>query len=164
MRVSLIVAMAKNRVIGVGNRLPWSLPEDLKHFRATTLGHTVIMGRKTFESIGRALPGRKNSVISRGMPVENLPEGIHLFRSLSEALKEAESHQETEAFIIGGAQLYREAIPRVQRIYLTRIDQEFPGDAFMPEWDESRFHQIKHEERQLPFPHAYLILDLKKME
>lgn len=125
-----IVAMAKNRAIGKDNRLPWHFPEDLQHFKRRTTGSTVIMGRKTYESIGKPLPNRENFVLSRtqsGSPQEHLK----FFSSLDDAL---DAVQTEDAYIIGGADLYRQTMQLdIDGIYLTRIDKEYAGDAFYPE-------------------------------
>jgi dihydrofolate reductase len=113
--ISLIAAMAGNRTIGRDNALPWRLPEDLRHFKATTLGKPVIMGRKTWESLGRPLPGRRNVVVSRNPDYR--PEGGELTGSLAEAI--AATADADEVFVIGGAELYRQALPSAQRLYLT---------------------------------------------
>ncbi len=125
-RVSIIVAMAKNRVIGANNALPWHLSADLKRFKALTMGHHIIMGRKTFESIGRPLPGRTMLVVSRNPAF--LAAGATVVSSLPAAL--AASSGDDEVFIIGGEQIYREALPIADRIYMTAIDAEFDGDCF----------------------------------
>lgn len=135
--LSLIAAMAKNRVIGRDNALPWRLPEDLRHFKATTLGKPVIMGRKTWESLGRPLPGRRNLVVSRN--ADYRAAGGEVFASLAAAL--AACCDEPECFVIGGAELYRQALPLAQRIHLTEIGEDFAGDASFPElpadaWEE----------------------------
>ncbi len=139
-----IVAMARNRVIGKDNRLPWSFPEDLKHFKKITMGGTVIMGRRTHESIGRALPGRENFVLSRSK--RSTGEGVRFFGSLDEAI---DSVVTQDAFIIGGAEVYKESIDRVDGIHLTCIDAEFEGDAFFPEippcFKEKSRHLLKEE-------------------
>ncbi|ATB28190.1 dihydrofolate reductase [Melittangium boletus] len=133
MTLCAIVAMASNRCIGRDNALPWRLPEDLKRFKRLTLGHTLIMGRKTYESIGRPLPGRRTLVVThqRGWAV---PEGVHVAHSLDEALEQAGGG---EVFIAGGAQLYAQAMERVRRLYLTRIERAYEGDTFFPEVDLS---------------------------
>lgn len=133
MMLSLIVAMAENRVIGANNRLPWHLPADLKHFRALTMGHPIIMGRKTFDSIGRVLPGRRNIVVTRNP--EYKVEGLEIAHSLEGALELCGS--ESEAFIIGGAHLYEAALPHVQRIYLTLVHTVVEGDVLFPALDPS---------------------------
>ncbi len=127
-----VVAMADNRVIGKENRLPWHFPADLKHFKQLTMGMTVIMGRKTFESIGKPLPGRRNFVLSRSKnPETALPNGsLKFFDSLDEALKHVET---PDAFIIGGADLYRQTMDRVDGIWLTRIEGNYEGDTFYPD-------------------------------
>lgn len=136
--LSMIAAMAKNRVIGRDNTLPWHLPEDLRHFKATTLGKPVIMGRKTWESLGRPLPGRRNIVVSRNPAYA--PAGGELFPSLEAAL--AACGDEPECFVIGGAELYRQALPLARKIHLTEIDTEIEGDAHFPviaaeDWQEA---------------------------
>jgi dihydrofolate reductase len=128
-RVVLVAAMAHNRVIGHEGGMPWHLPADLKHFKAVTLGHPVIMGRRTFESIGRPLPGRTNIVISRGRP--DLPEGVALAGSFEEALQGVASET---AMVIGGGEIYRQALPHADRLELTLIDADISGDTQFPEW------------------------------
>ncbi len=133
--ISLIAAMDRNRAIGKGNALPWHLPDDLKHFKHITLGKPVVMGRKTFESLGcRPLPGRRNIVVSRnGFAAE----GAEVFASLEEALAAAQAEAE-EVMVIGGAQIYQQALPRADRVYLTRVETEVEGaDAWFPELDDS---------------------------
>ena len=137
-----IVAMAKNRAIGKDNKLPWHFPADLKHFKRRTTGSTVIMGRKTYESIGKPLPNRENFVLSRSpQPAQ---EHLRFFTSLDEALKNVKTEN---AFIIGGADLFQQTIERVDGIYLTRIDADYEGDAFYPEIPES-FEEIEIERLQ----------------
>ncbi|MCF8495993.1 MAG: dihydrofolate reductase [Alphaproteobacteria bacterium] len=132
-RLSLIVAMAKNRIIGGENRLLWHIPEDLKRFKALTMGKPVIMGRRTFESIveqlGKPLPGRPNIVVSRS---GYKAEGASVFPDLEQAIAHGETLTEGEIFIIGGAQIYAQALPLATRIYLTEIDRDYEGDAFFP--------------------------------
>ncbi len=131
MKVYHVAAMAKNRVIGKDNKLPWHFPEDLKFFKQLTTGHTIIMGRKTYESIGRPLPNRTNFVLSRN--AQNYP-GVQTFQSLDESLREVKTEK---VFIIGGAELYKQTIDKADGIYLTRIDREYAGDAFYPEIPDS---------------------------
>jgi dihydrofolate reductase len=140
MRLSAIVAMAANRCIGKDNALPWRLPADLKRFKQLTLGHTLILGRKTYESIGRPLPGRTMLVVTRQR--DYAPEGVQVAHSLEEALELARGD---EAFIAGGAELYRQAMDRVERLYLTRIDRDYEGDTFFPEVDLSRWRLVSEE-------------------
>jgi len=125
MILSLIVAASRNNVIGAGGKLPWHLSADLKHFKKLTLGHPVLMGRKTFESIGKPLPGRTNIVITRQKEYQAC--GATVVHSLEEALRVCE--KEPEVFVIGGAEIYKEALPQADRIYLTRINQNFEGDT-----------------------------------
>ncbi len=139
---SLISAVAKNRVIGINNTLPWRLPEDLQHFKRLTLGHHIIMGRKTFESLGRPLPGRTSVVISRDAAYA-LPEGCLLAGSIAEALSLC--GDDPEVFCIGGAQLYAQALPLADRLYLTEIDADFEGDAWFPEFDRGLWHETARE-------------------
>ncbi|MDR1351237.1 MAG: dihydrofolate reductase [Zoogloeaceae bacterium] len=141
--LTLIAAVARNRVIGRHNRLPWRLPEDLRHFRAVTRDHPVIMGRKTWESLPaafRPLPERANIVVSR-QPDYPLPAGVHRARSLEDAL----ALTQTEAFLIGGAQLYALALPAAHRLLLTEIDQEIDGDAWFPDFDLNEWQETKRE-------------------
>lgn len=137
-RISVIAALAKNRVIGIENRLPWRLPEDLAHFKALTLGHPILMGRKTFESLGRPLPGRTNIVITRNAHYQ--PEGCLVADSIPAAL--ALCGDADEAFFIGGAELYAQAIPLADRLYLTEVDIEAAGDAWFPEYDTHAFREV----------------------
>lgn len=131
MRIAMIAAMANNRVIGKDNKMPWHLPEDLKHFKAMTLGKPVVMGRKTFESIGRPLPGRHNIVISR--QADLVIEGVTSVTSF-DAVKQAAGECE-ELVIMGGGQLYRELLPQADILYLTQINLDVEGDTYFPEWD-----------------------------
>jgi dihydrofolate reductase len=139
--VSVIAALAKNRVIGVENRLPWRLPEDLAHFKALTLGHPILMGRKTFESLGRPLPGRRNIVITRNPDYR--PEGAVVAQSIAAAL--ALCADADEVFFIGGADLYAQAIPLADRLYLTEVDVEAKGDAWFPDYDRSAFREVARD-------------------
>ena len=129
--ISLIVAHDKNRVIGYENGMPWHLPGDLKYFKEMTIGKPVIMGRKTFESIGRPLPGRRNIVITRNKDYH--AEGIETVASLDEAL--ALTHGAEEQMIIGGEQIFTMALPLADKLYITLIDHEFTGDTFFPAYD-----------------------------
>ena len=152
--LSMIAAVARNRVIGGDNKLLWHLPEDMRHFRETTRGKPVIMGRKTWESLPdsfRPLPGRHNIVISRNSAYQAA--GATLAGSLEEAIGKAGAN--SEAFVIGGAELYRQALPLATRLYLTEIDQDFAGDAFFPEvmpqdWQETS-RQVQQGTSSPPF-------------
>ncbi|OGJ60384.1 dihydrofolate reductase [Candidatus Peribacteria bacterium RIFCSPLOWO2_01_FULL_51_18] len=143
MVISLIVAADENNVIGGGNKLLWYLPEDMKHFRKLTLGHTMIMGRKTFESIGHPLPGRRNIVVSR--KAQSIP-GAETVGSLDEAFKKAEADKSAEVFVIGGGQIYSQALSEAERIYITRVHSEFAGDIFFPGISEKEWIEISREE------------------
>lgn len=131
MRLSLIVAAADNGVIGRDNDLPWRLPRDLKRFKSLTMGHHLILGRKTFESIGRPLPGRTMVVLTRGGTA--LPESVIAAGSLAEAIDVASAEGDEEAFVAGGEQIYRLALPHADRIYLTRVHCRIEGDAYFPD-------------------------------
>lgn len=134
--ISLIAAIGKNRELGKENSLLWNIPEDMKHFRDTTRGHAVVMGRKTFESIGRPLPNRTNIIVSRDKNYK-VPEDCLRAESIEEAIKIASEHESTEVFIIGGAQIYALALPYADKLYLTIVDKEFPdADAFFPDYPE----------------------------
>ena len=134
MRVSIIAAVAANGVIGRDNHLPWRLSADLKRFRELTMGHTIVMGRKTWDSIGRALPGRRSIVITRKSDWRPDAEGVLVAHSLDEAIDLA--RDDTELFIIGGAEIYQQALRRADRLYLTRILAEVAGDVRFPDIDE----------------------------
>ena len=147
MKLSVMVAMAANRVIGHENRLPWHLPADLKHFKATTLGKPVLMGRKTWESIGRPLPGRTNIVITR--KTDWNAAGVKVVHSLDDALTLAEDialiDGATELMVIGGAEIYQAALPRAQRLYFTEVHAEVEGDAVLPPIDWSDWKEVSRE-------------------
>lgn len=164
MLISIIAAVGKNRVIGHKNTLPWHLPADFAHFRELTLGKPIVMGQKTFESIGKPLPGRKNIVISDNQNFN--PEGVTVTRSLEEAEKAAELFyapevfpngpeapralraQEPEVMICGGALIYKQFLPRADKMYLTLIHAEFGGDAYFPEWNPDEWQEISRKDHQ----------------
>lgn len=139
--ISLIVAMAKNRIIGKDNQMPWHLPADLGHFKTVTLGKPIIMGRKTYESIGRPLPGRKNIVMSRDKDYKL--EGCETVTSLEEAIKLVEDVE--EIMIIGGGFLYTECIPQADKLYLTFIDLDVEGDTQFPQFEHLSLTELKRE-------------------
>lgn len=160
MKVSMIAAVARNGVIGVDNRLPWHLPADLRHFRRLTMGHVLIMGRKTFEAAG-PLDGRRILVLSR-RPRE-LPQGVELVRSLDEGLRVAQEEGEEEVFVAGGAEVYRLALPHADTIYLTRVEADFEGDTCFPELDPQRW-QVRERrdcgpDERNPWPYSFLTLE-----
>jgi len=151
MMISLIVAMDKNRTIGKQNQLPWHLPADLRHFKTITMGKPIVMGRKTYDSIGKPLPGRRNIVISRQ---KNLVlEGCDVFSSLEAAIDALRS--EDEIMIIGGATIFTEALPLAQKMYLTLIDTEVDGDTFFPAWDEETWREIANEVHEADEKNSY---------
>jgi dihydrofolate reductase len=151
MVINLIVAMAKNRVIGIDNKMPWHLPADFAWFKKTTLGHPVIMGRKTFESIGKPLPGRRNIVVSRNP--EWRADGCEVFDSLDAAL--ASVPVAAQAFVIGGASLYESALQKTDRIYLTEVDATPDGDTFFPALDRSQWREFSREHRDADEKNAF---------
>ncbi|OGN29313.1 MAG: hypothetical protein A3A33_03805 [Candidatus Yanofskybacteria bacterium RIFCSPLOWO2_01_FULL_49_25] len=161
MLLSLIAAFGNNRAIGEKNTLPWSMPADLKRFREVTSGHPIIMGRKTYESIGRPLPKRLNIVVTRDQSLA-LP-GCTVAHSLDEAL--ATMGTAEEAFVIGGGQLFAEALPRADRMYLTFINATFPGDVFFPEYDTAQWREISREDHvadaENPHPYSFVTLERK---
>ncbi|HEY3325564.1 MAG TPA: dihydrofolate reductase [Novimethylophilus sp.] len=140
-QLSVIAALARNRVIGRGNALPWHLPEDLRHFKALTMGHPIVMGRKTYESLGRLLPGRTTVIVSRNR--DYAVPGALVVESLQQALETCRNEQ--EIFIVGGAELYKEAMPMADRLYLTEIDAEFEGDAYFPEFARTRWREVSRQ-------------------
>ena len=140
-RVYLVAAVAANGVIGSGGRLPWQLPEDLRHFKRLTLGHPVIMGRRTWESLGKPLPGRDNIVVT-GQPGYDAA-GAAVARSLEGAL--ALCAGEPVAFVIGGSRLFAESLPLAAGLVLTEIHRDFPGDTWFPEYDRSKWRETQRE-------------------
>ena len=155
MILSIIVACTENNVIGRDNDMPWHLPADLKHFKSLTTGNPIIMGRKTYESIGRPLPKRRNLIITRN--ASYTAEGIEIYQSLEQAVENCQ--QERESFIIGGGQIYNCALEMADRIYLTRIHTEIDGDTFFPElkmdkWklvDDQFVHRDDKNEHDMSF-------------
>jgi len=158
-RVSLIVARAENGVIGRANDLPWSLPADLKHFKALTTGHTIIFGRKTYQSVGRPLPNRRIIVVTRATAYT--PGGVDIAHSLEEAFAKASG--ETEVFVGGGQEIYRAALPRATRVYLTQVRADIEGDVYFPaldgsEWTLSQSEHHEPDERN-PFAYSFEVWD-----
>jgi len=151
--VSLIVAMAQNGVIGRGNALPWRLPQDLKRFRAFTLGKAVLMGRKTYESIGRPLKGRANLVLTRRRGW--YAHGVIVVHSLEEALAQPGPGEELVA--IGGAEVYRLVLPLARRIYLTHVHADLPGDTFFPDFDATQWADVECSTHPADDEHAYRV-------
>lgn len=161
--LSILVAMAKNRVIGKNNALPWQLPPDLKRFKQLTMGHHIVMGRKTYESIGRPLPGRTSIIITRQTDYQ--APGAIVVASIDQALKVSSEGQEIdqEIFVIGGAEIYQQALELCQRIYITEIQQEFDGDTLFPELNQQEWREISREKHRLNdgggFEYHFVVLD-----
>ena len=151
MIVALLVAMSDDGVIGRDNALPWHLPHDLKWFKRLTTGHAIIMGRATYQSIGRPLPNRRNIVLSRDPAFQ--PEGVEVATTLEAALALVEG--DPEVFVVGGAAIYRLALPRAQRIYLTRVHAKVDGDVRFPEWRPDEWRLVWEEAHQADDEHAY---------
>ncbi|MGD2118760.1 MAG: dihydrofolate reductase [Chromatiales bacterium] len=149
--ISIVAAMAKNGVIGIDNRLPWHLPDDLKHFKQLTLDKTIVMGRNTWESLPGLLPRRRHIVISRRADYQ--AEGAEVMHSITDVL--AATKDEAEIFIVGGANLYAQMLPYAQRMYLTEIDAEIDGDAFFPAWDAQQWHCEQRQLHAADERHAY---------
>ena len=163
MILSLLVAASENNIIGKNNQLPWHLPDDLKYFKNLTWGMPILMGRKTFESIGKVLPGRKSIVITRNTDWQHL--GVDVVHSIEEAITRAESLGVKEIFVIGGAEIFKTSFINANRIYLTRIHQEFDGDVHFPEvvdkdWQlvSSRFCEA--DEKNV-YDHTYQVWERK---
>lgn len=160
--VSIIAAMARNRVIGINNTLPWHLPADFKHFKQVTLGKPVVMGRLTYESIGKPLPGRMNIIVTSdtGYRPENADESCIVVHTLDDALDAA--GQVDEIMIIGGASFYAQTLPRADRLYLTIIDEDFDGDAWFPEFEPEEWREIERTpgivDDRNPHPHDFVTL------
>ena len=159
--ISLIAAMDLNGVIGNDNKLPWRLPADLAYFKKVTTGHTIIMGRKTFESIGKPLPNRKSVILTTDQELQ--AEGCAVVHSVPEALK---FNEDEEVFVIGGAKVFAEFIPYAERLYITLIEEFFEGDTFFPEIDHicwQRISQTKGDrDERNPFEYYFLVYERKR--
>lgn len=153
MKLSIIVAVAENGVIGHNNQLIWHLPEDLKMFKRLTSGHPIIMGRKTFESIGKPLPNRTSIIITKNPEFQI--EGCITVHSLEAAIEAANEIEENEAFIIGGAEIYRLALPFADKIYLTEVNHTFVGDTFFPEIDKEIWEEVNRTDHDIDEKHLY---------
>jgi dihydrofolate reductase len=161
--LSLIVAMTADRVIGVDNHLPWNIPEDLKRFKKITLGHPIVMGRKTYESIGKPLPGRTNIVVTRERAYR--VEGGAVVHSLIEGLDWArKSPGAEEVFVIGGSEIFKQALPIAGRIYLTEVSWPFIGDTFFPDFDVNDYKEMAREKLSESPPALLKVLERKKPE
>lgn len=164
MKISIIVAVAENNVIGVKNKLPWYLPADLKRFKKITMRHHIIMGRKTFESIGKPLPGRTNIIMTRN---KNLKiKGSIVVNSLSDAFKTAKENGETEVFVIGGAEIFRKALTKANKIYMTKVKAKIKGDVFFPKINFKDWRLVSREKHppdsKNPYSYEFLVLEKKK--
>jgi dihydrofolate reductase len=165
MKVALIAAFAQNLVVGINNSLPWHLPEDLKYFKRTTSGKAIIMGRKTYESIGRPLPNRTNIVISRNPDFS--AEGVVMVASIEEAIKHAESvntiNGVDEVMIIGGAAIYQASLPMADRLYLTHVHANVEGDAYFPKVDFDQWKEVAREDfnkdESNPYDYSFSVYD-----
>ena len=152
---TIIVAMTSDRIIGRQGRLPWHLPDDLKFFQRTTTGHAVIMGRRTFESIGKPLPDRRNIVITRNTEYAP-PGGIDVAHSLDAALDRCRKRNESKAFIIGGSQIYRLALPLADEIIVTHVEGEnIVGDTYFPEWNQAAWKRMGPADERFPLAIRY---------
>jgi dihydrofolate reductase len=155
MILSAIVAAAEDNAIGIQNALPWRLPEDLKFFKRTTMGKPVLMGRKTFESLGKPLPGRTNIVIS-GRQDLTLPDGVLLYNTLDEGIERMQQEDSDEGFIIGGGKVFEETMPIMDRLYITRVHATFPeADVFFPDIDHSHWKLVWEEKHEADEQHKY---------
>jgi dihydrofolate reductase len=154
--------MDQNRVIGKNNKLPWHLPADLQYFKKVTMGHPIVMGRKTFESIGRVLPGRENVIVTRNQ--EFKAEGCVVLHDIAQIKMFADNHDE-EVFVIGGAEIFKEILPFTDRLYITEIHETFEGDTFFPEIDENEWDEISSNPGEIDeknrFAHDFIILQKK---
>jgi dihydrofolate reductase len=160
-RITLIAAMARNRGIGLDGELPWHLPRELRHFKETTMGRPIVMGRRTWESIGRPLPGRQNIVVTRNRQLA--AQGCQLAGSLAEAIELADGE---EVMIIGGGQLYHQALPHADRMLLTLVDLETDADTFFPDWSPADWTetQRRFEAADERNPHDYDVVELTRKE
>ncbi len=163
-RLSILVAMAKNRVIGKDNTLPWRLPSDLKRFKALTMGHPIIMGRKTYESIGKPLPGRTSIIVTRQSGYE--VEGATVVGSVATALRTCYNNPDTvESFVIGGADIFQQALTVCDRLYITEIQRDFDGDVLFPKFNRGEWRETLREKYCLDeddgLEYHFMILDRK---
>lgn len=158
--ISFIVAMDQNHLIGSNNNLPWTLPDDLKRFKKITMGHPIIMGRKTYESIGKPLPGRENIILTRNKEMSF--DGCTVFHSSHDLIDYCLS-QSDEFFVIGGAEVFKLFIPYVNKLYITKIYNEFLGDVYFPELDWSKFQLVSKEkgmkDEKNPYDYDYILYE-----
>ena len=162
MIISMIAALSNNRVIGRDNALPWHLPEDLKYFKRVTMGKPLLMGRKTYQSIGRPLPGRTSIVLTR-QPDFDAP-GVVVVNTPEQALGEARLLDADELMVIGGEDVYRTMLPMAQRLYLTRLDIDVAGDAFFPQLESSQWRELNRQDiaaGEATCAYSFVVLELK---
>lgn len=155
--ISLIAVVAENRAIGLNNKLLWDIPEDMEHFRETTRGHPVIMGQKTFESIGRPLPKRVNIVLTQDKNYQ--PEGCIPVYSIEQAIEEAKKHDQEEIFFIGGGMVYKQALPLADKLYLTIVKGNFEADTFFPDYAEFKKVVSRRESHDKNYRYTFLELE-----
>lgn len=155
MTLSIIVAASENNVIGINNHLPWHLPVDMKYFKDITMGKPIVMGRKSFEELGRVLPGRPNIMITRQQDYK--AEGLHIVPSLEAGIEKAKTFGTEEIFITGGGEIFKMALPIVDRVYLTRVHAEVTGDTYFPEFDPKGWKLVKNERHEKDEKHAYAL-------
>ncbi|MFT4414118.1 dihydrofolate reductase [Fredinandcohnia humi] len=163
MMISLLFAMDKNHLIGKDGDLPWRLPADLAYFKRVTMGHPVIMGRKTYVSIGRPLPGRENIIVTRDLNYE--ADGCKVIHSIEEIVK-LNNERNEELFVIGGAEIFKEILPFTDRLYITEIEEEFEGDVFFPIFNKSEWKLISKEkgvrDTKNPYDYTFLVYERNK--
>lgn len=156
--LSIIVAIANDNVIGKDNKLIWHLPEDLKRFKSLTTGHTIIMGRKTFESLGRVLPNRKHVILCNDMEMKVDNENVEILEDISQLKQYIDSDEEN--FVIGGATIYKLLMPYANKLYITKINESFEGDVYFPQIDEKEWQEVKREKglknEENPFDYDYI--------
>lgn len=155
MTLSIIVAASENNVIGINNHLPWHLPIDMKYFKDTTMGKPIVMGRKSFEELGRVLPGRPNIMITRRADYK--AEGLYVVPSLEAGIEKAKTFGTEEIFITGGGEIFKLALPIIDRLYLTRVHAEVSGDTYFPEFDPRGWKLVKNERHEKDEKHAYAL-------
>ncbi|WP_099351586.1 dihydrofolate reductase [Fredinandcohnia onubensis] len=158
--ISLLVAMDKNQLIGKDNDLPWRLPADLAYFKRVTMGHPIIMGRKTYDSIGRPLPGRENIIVTRDTSYK--AEGCKVIHSIEEIVK-MNQQTDQELFVIGGAEIFKEILPYSDRLYITEINEGFDGDTYFPAFDKAKWKVISKEQgiknEKNPYDYTFLVYE-----
>jgi len=161
--LSFIVAMDQNRVIGLNNGMPWHLPNDLQYFKEKTTGNTIVMGRKTFDSLGRILPNRKHIVLTRS--TKSFPEEVKVIHEIDDILHYAKNHPNEEVFIIGGGNLFKQMLPHADKMYITVIEEQFEGDVYFPDFDETEWDLISKDKgpknERNPHDFYYLVYERK---